>query len=334
MARVDIKINSKLHKLVQAVAKDQGLTPDDIIQNAILKQCCSPSDQQKFLDSLQSSANRISSSFDISLNCLRIKSFRCIFCDGEAFEVPILKMGSQLIDVNQFEVLTYNGASSSKFESCNYSMLETFSCPHCGFTSKFEGHFLSKNFKGDWECKLDPSANVKKSVAASSEQRLELLSEASTDYCSERRNTEDAILSNELAIQSAQAILDGSIDSRKTGWRYLIATYHLQLYEFYRQKHDKIEQKNNLMIAVKELTTAHKTGLTGEAMYKTAYILTVFAIKRKDIQSARSMWGFLNKALEGTTGSEKTMVNKYLPRVKAMYQDYALALRKEKEASE
>jgi hypothetical protein len=40
------------------------------------------------------------------------------------------------------------------------------------------------------------------------------------------------------------------------------------------------------------------------------------------------MWGFLNKSLQAAIGPEKALVNKYLPRVKTMYQDFALELRK------
>lgn len=332
MARVEIKVPGKFYDLCKDIGSRRGQEPLDVIMSAVLDQNLSASEAANFKEGLTSSA-AISPNFEISNNSLRVKSFKCLFCESdEEFEVPILKKGSQMCDVNQFEVLQYKQAASSKHDFCDYSLLETFTCPFCGFASRFEGHFLSKNFEGEWESKIDPSANVKAAMNEARDDRMEILSAISADFCSEKRSLEDALLATKVAILSAETFSAATIDVKRAGWGYIIANYHLQIADYLQRLKRKEGYMESLSGAVQSLNKAHSAGLSGEAMYKTAYILTVFAIKRKDIQTARSMWGFLNKALQGAIGPEKALVNKYLPRVKTMYQDFALALRKKSSA--
>jgi hypothetical protein len=330
MARVEIKLPEKFYTLCKDLATHRSQAPLDIIIESVLAQYLSPGEAQTFLASLQSNTT-IPTTYEVSKNSLRAKPFKCLFCDSdEEFEVPILKKGSQMCDTNEFEILQYKQASSSQHDFCDYSLLEVFTCPHCGFSSKFEGHFLSKNFKGEWESKIDPSANVKKAMNEAREERMEALSNISDEFCSENRGIEDALSAAQVAIMSAETFREATIDVKRPGWGYIIACYHLQIADFLKRLKRKEGYLEALSAAVQNLNKAHSAGLSGEAMYKTAYILTVFAIKRKDVQTARTMWGFLNKALEGALGPEKALINKYLPRVKNMYQDFALALRKKK----
>jgi|GEM_PF-4997683 len=333
MARIEVKLPSKFYDLCTKIAEHNAQSTTDLIIDAVLEQYLNPKEAQNFKESLISQAT-IATTYEISNNSLRIKPFKCLFCDStEEFEVPILKTNSQVCDTNQFEVLQYKQASAAKFDFCDYSLLEVFTCPFCGFSSKFEGHFLSKNFKGEWESKIDPSANVKKAMQENRDERMDMLNTISEDFCSEKRSIDDALIAIKVAIMSAQTFKQATIDVKRPGWNYIIANYNLQIAEFLHRLKRKEGYLDALSSAVQHLNKAHNAGLTGEAMYKTAYILTVFAIKRKDIKTARTMWGFLNKSLQGAIGPEKALVNKYLPRVKNMYQDFALELRnKSKEA--
>lgn len=213
------------------------------------------------------------------------KSYRCGFHYQPApFTTYQLRPGTQRSEQNEFLIATYLGALKGK-ETCNGLHFRIHVCPECLFASSEEHHFVVRSPTGSrtFEKDFDPSPKVRQHLQETFPER-EAISKRSAHVSTAFRTAEDALVSFDLAIQTAKVFIETYPDRYGAFW-LKTGEYALMAAQICHELQDTARERDYLQQAVKALQEGQISG-KGLSAYLNVYRVVLLALRMEDLDLA------------------------------------------------
>ena len=253
-------------------------------------------------------------------NSLHGSNLHCYICENPEVPFYVLQSKSMKTITNIFGIASYV-SSVGELDYCNYSLIDVASCPKCGFSSNHKDdfkrldtdnpHFDSEKFSKEWSEKIAPL--------------LKKAQDSGEKYFGEERDTEQGILSYDLAAATFEHMVTIETDVRKKreALRRKASMLMVQS-ELLMENKDREAAEANLNKVVEDLEPIFES-LDGSALLHVCVLLFQIKIYFNDLQSAAQYMKFMDKydsegkLEEGTEEFKELKVNS--AKVKATFDD-------------
>ena len=257
---------------------------------------------------------------DTKKNSLHGSNLHCYICDNPKVPFYVLQSKSMKTKTNIFGIPTYV-SSAGELDYCNYSLIDVASCSKCGFSSNHKDdfkrldtdnpHFDSEKFTEEWSDKIAPL--------------LKKAQDSDEKYFGDERDTEQGILSYELATATFEhmATIETDVRKKREALRRK-ASMLLAQSELLMENKDREAAEANLNKVVEDLEPIFES-LDGSALLHVCVLLFQIKIYFNDLQSAAQYMKFMDnydsegKLEEGTEEYKELKVNS--AKVKATFDD-------------
>ena len=253
-------------------------------------------------------------------NSLHGSNLHCYICDNPKVPFYVLQSKSMKTKTNIFGIPSYV-SSAGELDYCNYSLIDVASCPKCGFSSTHKDdfkrldtdnpHFNSEKFSKEWSEKISPL--------------LKKAQESGENYFGEERDTEQGILSYDLAAATFEHMetIETDVRKKREALRRKASMLMVQS-ELLMENKDREAAEANLNKVVEDLEPIFES-LDGSALLHVCVLLFQIKIYFNDLQSAAQYMKFMDnydsegKLEEGTEEYKELKVNS--AKVKATFDD-------------
>jgi len=257
---------------------------------------------------------------DTKKNSLHGSNLHCYICDNPKVPFYVLQSKSMKTKTNIFGIPTYV-SSAGELDYCNYSLIDVASCSKCGFSSNHKDdfkrldtdnpHFDSEKFTEEWSDKIAPL--------------LKKAQDSDEKYFGDERDTEQGILSYELATATFEhmATIETDVRKKREALRRK-ASMLLAQSELLMENKDREAAEANLNKVVEDLEPIFES-LDGSALLHVCVLLFQIKIYFNDLQSAAQYMKFMDnydsegKLEEGTEEYKELKVNS--AKIKATFDD-------------
>lgn len=257
---------------------------------------------------------------DTKKNSLHGSNLHCYSCDNPKVPFYVLQSKSMKTKSNIFGITSYV-SSAGGLDYCNYSLIDVVSCSKCGFSSNHKEdfkrldtdnpHFDIEKFSEEWSEKIAPL--------------LKKAQDSGEKYFGEERDTEQGILSYDLAAATFEhmATIETDVRKKREALRKKASMLLVQS-ELLMENKDRDAAEANLNKVVEDLEPIFES-LDGSALLHVCVLLFQIKIYLNDLQSAAQYMKFMDnydsegKLEEGTEEYKELKVNS--AKVKATFDD-------------
>jgi uncharacterized protein (DUF2225 family) len=228
-----------------------------------------------------------------------------------------------ITDINIFGIPSFV-RSAGELKFCDFNLIQVASCPKCGFSSHDKEHFKRmetseptfsvEEFSKGWEEKIEPL--------------LKKAQEIGEPFYGEDRDTQQAILSYDLAIATFEQMVSiASNDEKKGAALRKKASMLMVQAEMLMESQNRDAAEENLKKVVDALEPVFES-LKGVEIMRTCVLLFQIKIYVNDLQSAAQYMKFLDnydpdkKLKEGTEEYKELKVSS--AKLKATFDDRAI----------
>jgi len=259
--------------------------------------------------------------FDTEKDSLLGSFLKCYVCDNPKIKFYVLHSKSMITDINIFGIPSFV-RSAGELKFCDFNLIQVVSCPKCGFSSHDKEHFKRmetseptfsvEEFSKGWEEKIEPL--------------LKKAQEIGEPFYGEDRDTQQAILSYDLAIATFEQMVSiASNDEKKkcVALRKKASMLMIQA-EMLMESQNRDAAEENLKKVVDALEPVFES-LKGVDILHTCVLLFQIKIYLNDLQSAAQYMKFLDnydpdkKLKEGTEEYKELKVSS--AKLKATFDD-------------
>ena len=253
-------------------------------------------------------------------NSLHGSNLHCYICDNPEVPFYVLQSKSMKTKTNIFGIPSYVD-SAGELDFCNYTLIDVASCSKCGFSSNHKDdfkqldtdnpHFDSEKFSKEWSDKISPL--------------LKKMQDSGEKFFGEERDTEQGILSYDLAAETFQHMANTEKDVRKKREHLRRKASMLMVQsELHMENEDRETAEANLKKVVEDLESIFES-LEGSVILHVCVLLFQIKIYFNDLQSAAQYMKFMDnydtegKLEEGTEEYKELKVNS--AKLKAAFDD-------------
>ncbi len=261
--------------------------------------------------------------FDTEKDSLLGSFLKCYVCDNKEIKFYVLHSKSMITDINIFGIPSFV-RSAGELKFCDFNLIQVASCPKCGFSSHDKEHFKRmetseptfsvEEFSKGWEEKIEPL--------------LKKAQEIGEPFYGEDRDTQQAILSYDLAIATFEQMVSiASNDEKKGAALRKKASMLMVQAEMLMESQNRDAAEENLKKVVDALEPVFES-LKGVEIMRTCVLLFQIKIYVNDLQSAAQYMKFLDnydpdkKLIEGTEEYKELKVSS--AKLKATFDDRAI----------
>jgi tetratricopeptide (TPR) repeat protein len=261
--------------------------------------------------------------FDTEKDSLLGSFLKCYVCDNKKIKFYVLHSKSMITDLNIFGIPSFV-RSAGELKFCDFNLIQVVSCSKCGFSSHDKEHFKRmetseptfsvEEFSKGWEEKIEPL--------------LKKAQEIGEPFYGEDRDTQQAILSYDLAIATFEQMVSiASNDEKKGAALRKKASMLMVQAEMLMESQNRDAAEENLKKVVDALEPVFES-LKGVEIMRTCVLLFQIKIYVNDLQSAAQYMKFLDnydpdkKLKEGTEEYKELKVSS--AKLKATFDDRAI----------
>ena len=258
--------------------------------------------------------------FDTEKDSLLGSFLKCYVCDNKKIKFYVLHSKSMITDLNIFGIPSFV-RSAGELKFCDFNLIQVASCSKCGFSSHDKEHFKRQEtseptfsvdeFSKGWEEKIEPL--------------LKKAQEIGEPFYGEDRDTQQAILSYDLAIATFEQMVSIALnDDKKSAALRKKASMLMIQAEMLMESQNRDAAEENLKKVVDALEPVFES-LKGVDIIRTCVLLFQIKIYLNDLQSAAQYMKFLDnydpdkKLKEGTEEYKELKVSS--AKLKATFDD-------------